>query len=178
MTVCEYRKAYTQQKANAKQRGLEMRMSFDEWKSVWIESGFWDNRGRGSENYCMCRNNDQGHYEVGNVFIAQNKCNVSEGNLGKVVSQETRHKISEAHTGKSHDYARGENNVMHRPEVKAKMSQAVGGSNNYRAKTVVSPFGIFGSTTEASKELGIPAVTIQWRCRHNKAGWSYETAIA
>jgi len=173
MARCEYLRAYTQQKSNANRRGLQMVMSFEEWKSVWVESGKWEDRGRGSQKYCMCRKNDEGNYELGNVYIGLGKDNVRDGNLGKLVSEATKAKISQSNSGRSNDYAKGEKNVMHRPEVKAKISAAVGGSNNYRAKTVVSPFGRFGSTTEASKELGIPAVTIQWRCRHNKNGWSY-----
>jgi hypothetical protein len=168
-----FRKAYTQHKSNAKQRGIEFKLTFDEWKQIWLDSEKWDQRGRGADKYCMCRIGDAGCYEVGNVFIGLGKTNVRDGNLGKTVSQETRYKKSMALKGKPHPWSAGDKNPMHRPEVKAKMSIAVGGSNNYRAKTVVSPFGVFGSTTEASKELKIPAVTIQWRCRHNKSGWSY-----
>jgi hypothetical protein len=168
-----FHKTYTQHKSNAKRRGIEFKLTLDEWKQIWIDSGKWDQRGRGADKYCMCRIGDQGCYEVGNVFIGLGKINVRDGNLGKTDSEETKRKKSEASKGKPKPWAAGKNSVMHRPEVKAKMSIAVGGSNNYRAKTVVSPFGVFGSTTEASKELNIPAVTIQWRCRHNKSGWSY-----
>lgn len=176
MTKDPFRKAYTNHKANAKARGIEFRLTLDEWKQIWRDSGFWSQRGRGADKYCMCRIGDLGCYEVGNVFIALNKTNVRDGNLGKLDSEETRLKKSKALTGKPHPWSLGNKNPMHRPEVKAKISIAVGGSNNYKAKTVVSPFGVFGSTTEASKELNIPAVTIQWRCRHNKAGWSYAIA--
>jgi hypothetical protein len=171
-----FRKAYTQHKSNAKTRGIEFRLTFDEWKQIWVDSGYWDQRGRGANKYCMCRIGDVGCYEVGNVFIGLGKINVRDGNLGKLDSEETKQRKSKALTGKPHPWLVGDKNPMHRPEVKAKISIAVGGSNNYRAKTVISPFGVFGSTTEASKELEIPAVTIQWRCRHNKAGWSYSTA--
>jgi hypothetical protein len=176
MTRDPFLKAYTQHKSNAKTRGIEVKLTFDEWKQIWLDSGKWDQRGRGADKYCMCRIGDKGCYEVGNVFIGLGKINVRDGNLGKPNSEETKRKKSEALKGKPKPWAIGEKNVMHRPEVKAKMSIAVGGSNNYRAKTVVSPFGVFGSTTEAAKELNIPAVTIQWRCRHNKSGWSYAIA--
>jgi hypothetical protein len=173
MTKDNFRKAYTQHKSNAKTRGIEFKFTFDEWKEVWIKSGKWDERGRGADKYCMCRIGDQGCYEVSNVFIGLNKNNVRDGNIGKPDSDETKQKKSQANKGKSAPWMFGKNNVMHRPEVKAKMSIAVGGSNNYRAKTVVSPLGTFGSATEAAQKLNIPAVTIQWRCRHNKFGWSY-----
>ena len=173
MTKDSYLKAYTQQKSNAKQRGIEFAITFDEWKQIWIDSGKWGQRGRGAEKYCMCRIGDDGCYDVGNVFIGLGKHNVRDGNLGKIDTDETRKKKSKSMTGMPHPWSVGDKNPMHRPEVKAKMSIAVGGANNYRAKTVICPLGVFGSTTEASKELNIPAVTIQWRCRHNKAGWSY-----
>ena len=176
MTRDPFLKAYTQHKSNAKTRGIEVKLTFDEWKQIWLDSGKWDQRGRGADKYCMCRIGDKGCYEVGNVFIGLGKINVRDGNLGKPNSEETKRKKSEALKGKPKTWAIGEKNVMHSHEVKAKMSIAVGGSNNYRAKTVVSPFGVFGSTTEAAKELNIPAVTIQWRCRHNKSGWSYAIA--
>jgi len=169
----QHLKAYTQQKSNAKQRGVEFSITFEEWKQVWLDSGKWDERGRGAEKFCMCRIGDVGCYSVANVFIGLGKHNVRDGNIGKLDSNETRQKKSQSMRGKPHPWSVGDKNPMHRPEVKAKMSIAVGGANNYRAKTVICPLGVFGSTTEASKELNIPAVTIQWRCRHNKAGWSY-----
>lgn len=173
MARCKYRKAYAQHKSNAKRRGLEMRMSLDEWRDVWMQSGFWEQRGRGAEKYCMCRKNDEGHYEIGNVFIGLGRDNVSQGNLGKPDSAETKLKKSIALSGLSKPWCRGDKNPMHRPEVKAKISAAIGGANNYKAKRVLSPHGEYGSTTEAAKDLDIPAVTIQWRCRHNRLGWSY-----
>jgi len=173
MARCEYRKAYTQQKSNAKRRGLEMCMTFDEWKDVWVQSDLWDQRGRGADKYCMCRNNDEGHYEIDNVFIGLNADNISAGNLGKLDSDETKMKKSLAVMGRKRPDVAGIMNPMHRPDVKAKMSLAIGGAKHYKAKRVLSPFGEYGSTTEAAKDLDIPAVTIQWRCRHNRLGWSY-----
>jgi hypothetical protein len=124
----------------------------------------------------MCRKNDQGHYEIGNVFIGLGTDNLRYGNLGKLDSDETKLKKSVAASGASKPWCRGQNNPMHRPEVKAKISAAIGGAKNYKAKRILSPFGEYGSTTEAAKSLGIPAVTIQWRCKNSKAGWSYAIA--
>ena len=176
MNACEYKKAYIQHESNARRRGIEMRMTFDEWKHVWDESGLWGHRGRGAEKYCMCRYKDEGHYETGNVFIATNSNNVHDGNIGKVLSENTKEKIAKSKAGKERPDIQGSRNPMHSTEAKAKFSAATGGSKHYRAKRVISPFGQYGSTTEAAKELGIPAVTIQWRCRHQKAGWSYAIA--
>lgn len=164
---------YNTHKSNAKKRGIEFLLTFEEWSSLWINSGKYENRGRGKDKYCMCRINDVGPYSVDNVFIDTNSNNLRDGNINKVLSEETKQKISVAQTGKTHEYALGANNVMHRPEVKAKMSLAIGGSNNYKAKTVSGPYGIFGSAVDAFKALNIPASTIQWYCRENKNGWSY-----
>lgn len=67
---------YCRQRHNTKHRKdaagtpIQMKMSFEEWAQVWVDSGKWDLRGRKVGQYCMCRKNDLGHYEVGNVFIA------------------------------------------------------------------------------------------------------------
>ena len=55
---------------------IEMRMTFEEWLSVWIDSGKAVDRGRGLTQFVMCRNNDIGHYEIGNVFIASSLDNI------------------------------------------------------------------------------------------------------
>ena len=106
-------------------------------------------------------------------MIGLNADNISAGNLGKPDSDETKAKKSLAIAGRKRPDVAGIMNPMHRPDVKAKMSLAIGGANNYKAKRVLSPFGEYGSTTEAAKDLDIPAVTIQWRCRNNRLGWSY-----
>jgi hypothetical protein len=167
-----FRKRYNQQKSNAKMRGVEFLFTFEEWKDWWIATGKWEQRGKLKGQYVMCRYGDIGYYSLDNVFCGTTQENVRDGNLGKEMTISTRNKISAFNKGQPHPWSAGDKNPMHRPEVKVKISIAVGGSNNYRAKTVICPFGIFGSTTEASKELNVPAETIQWRCRHNKSGWS------
>ena len=175
MTKDLYKKAYTQHKSNAKIRGIEFKLTFDEWKQIWVDSGKWDQRGRGANKYCMCRIGDLGCYEVGNVFIGFGKTNVSDGNVGKVDSKETRRKKSEASRGKAKPWAMGENNVMHRPEVKEKFSAATSGGKHYAAKMVGTPHGIWRSATECAKTLGIPVPTVNWRCKHKKLSFAYLT---
>lgn len=168
-----FRKAYTQQKSNVRQRGLEMRLTFEEWKQIWLDSGHWEERGRGALKYCMMRKGDQGHYEIGNVFIGTGAQNVSDGNLGKPDSEETKRLKSLALSGKPKPWASGDGNPMHRPEVKAKMSAAIGGGRHYAAKRVITPMGEFDSGTTAAKELGVPKPTVHWRCSHSWNGWTY-----
>lgn len=57
---------------------IEFKLSFSEWYTIWIQSGFWDKRGVGRGKYCMSRFNDIGHYEIGNVEIKLNAENSSE----------------------------------------------------------------------------------------------------
>ena len=87
---------YSQQKAQAKNRldkngdPILWKLSFEEWCDIWIQSGKWDQRGRGGNNYCMSRCNDIGHYEVSNVIIITNSQNVKEGQLGRKFPQKGR----------------------------------------------------------------------------------------
>ena len=62
--------AFRLQKNNARTRGIEWRLSLREWWEIWQASGHWNNRGRLSLQYVMCRHGDCGPYAVGNVYIA------------------------------------------------------------------------------------------------------------
>ena len=95
------RKMYINQKSHAKKRGIDFYLTYDEWITIWLESGKFAERGRGKGKYVMARLGDRGPYAVGNVKIILNEDNSSEGNLGKIVSQETKQKIATAHKGKT-----------------------------------------------------------------------------
>lgn len=173
-----FRKAYTQHKSNAKQRGIEFKLTFDEWKQIWLDSEKWDRRGRGANKYCMCRVGDQGCYEVGNVFIDLGKINVRDGNIGKPDNEETKRKKSNALSGKPKPWMIGINNPMHRPEVKAKLSASIGGEKHYKAIGVTTPNGFFDTAKLAANALGIKKSTIEWRAKNQKFGFSYGNNLA
>lgn len=168
-----FRKGFTAHKSNAKMRGVEFLFTFEQWRDWWIATGKWELRGRGYGKYCMRRHGDVGPYSIDNVFCGTNEENVRDGNLGKVDSQETKRKKSESMRGKPKPWALGEKNPMHRPEVKAKMSAAISGGRHYAAKMVATPHGIWTSAVEASKSLGIPEPTVNWRCKNNYLGFTY-----
>ena len=174
----QHLKAYTQQKSNAKQRGVEFFITFEEWKQVWLDSGKWDERGRGAEKFCMCRIGDVGCYSVANVFIGLGKHNVRDGNIGKLDSNETRQKKSQSMRGKPHLWSVGDKNPMHRPEVKAKLSAKIGGANHYKAIGVTTPEGFFPTAKQAAIALDIKKSTIEWRARNNKYGFTYGNNLA
>lgn len=77
------KKRYQEQKDAAKQRGIEFNISFDEWWSIWEQSGKYEQRGCRRGQYVMSRVNDTGPYEVGNVFIQTCGGNNSDGHRGK-----------------------------------------------------------------------------------------------
>ncbi len=72
---------YVRHKHHAKDRGVEFKLSFEEWLSIWETSGKLDERGNRGGKYVMSRYKDRGAYEVGNVFIQPFSDNISEGNI-------------------------------------------------------------------------------------------------
>ncbi len=163
---------FDMQAENARRRGIEFLLTYEQWLDIWESSGKLNERGRGAGKYCMCRTGDEGAYEIGNVFIGLNTQNLSDGNLGRVLSAEHREKISASNKGQPHPWSVGQNNPMHRPEVKAKMSAAISGENHYNQRGVNTPQGYFVTAKLAAEALGIKKPTVEWRARHNKFGFS------
>lgn len=56
---------YHLHKTNAAGRGIEFKLTFEEWWSVW--EPHWQENIHGIK--CMCRTGDKGAYELGNVRI-------------------------------------------------------------------------------------------------------------
>jgi hypothetical protein len=174
----KFLKSYRMQKSNARTRKIPFLLTFEEWLTIWNDSGKLAQRGRGANKFCMCRINDLGAYEVGNVFIGTGRENVRAGNLGKIDSDETRQKKSQSMRGIPHPWSVGEKNPMHRPEVKAKMSVLIGGANHYKAMGVTTPQGFFPTAKAAAEATGIKKPTVEWRARNNKFGFSYGNNLA
>lgn len=75
--------AFQRQRSNANLRGIPFKLNLWQWWGIWLESGHWDERGRGSDSYCMARIGDCGAYEVGNVKIIRSGANTAEGYVHK-----------------------------------------------------------------------------------------------
>lgn len=58
---------YSVQKRHSKQRDISWELTFDQWWTIWQESGHWEERGPGG--YAMCRAGDVGPYSELNVRI-------------------------------------------------------------------------------------------------------------
>lgn len=85
---------YATQKTQAKNRGIVFLLTFDEWLTIWRDSGRLSERGLGGTKYCMARHGDVGPYAIGNVRICTNRENRREQR--RIVSKATCSKLSEA----------------------------------------------------------------------------------
>lgn len=60
---------YIQHRSNVMKKKVQWSLTLWEWWSIWNESGKYPERGRGKDNYCMARVNDEGVYIANNVEI-------------------------------------------------------------------------------------------------------------
>ena len=122
--------AFLTQISNADRRGIEFRLTFEEWLQVWQDSGRLSERGRKKGQYVMSRCGDEGPYAIGNVKIALGADNVREGAVRIVLTDESRLKISLAHRGKivsketRERQSRAHLGAKHTEEAKRKVSLA------------------------------------------------------
>jgi len=73
---------YQKQKASAKHRGIEFKLTFEEWLQFWGND--LEKRGRGLHDLVMSRKGDKGAYEIGNIEKKtwyQNKLEQKKPNL-------------------------------------------------------------------------------------------------
>ena len=96
----ELGEAYLSQLKNARERGIEFRLTFPEWLEIWIRSRRLHLRGRGKGKYCMSRKEDKGAYEVGNVKINLNKTNTQDALTGKPLLESTKIKMGRTLKGR------------------------------------------------------------------------------
>jgi hypothetical protein len=93
------RHAYNSHKYHAKRRGIGFNLTFEEWMTIWTESGKWELRGVRRGCYVMARFGDVGPYAIGNVKIILHEINSVEGLIGVPRTAEVRAKIGAAHKG-------------------------------------------------------------------------------
>jgi hypothetical protein len=77
--------AYLSQKRNAQKRGIGWKLNLESWWGIWLDSGHWTERGRGT-GYCMARWADEGPYSPENVYICTNSQNIKDGYITKPAS--------------------------------------------------------------------------------------------
>ena len=67
------RKAWLDQRATSKKRGIEFKLSFKEYCEFWGEE--YTLKGIKMDDLCMGRYGDKGAYEVGNIYKCTNREN-------------------------------------------------------------------------------------------------------
>lgn len=75
-TFIDWYSRYCRQKYHARRRGIPFLLTFSQW-IMWWGADIWK-RGRGDGKLQMCRRNDEGAYELGNIFKATCNQNSSE----------------------------------------------------------------------------------------------------
>jgi hypothetical protein len=65
----EVKRGFQAHRRNARQRGVPWGFNLWDWWGVWLDSGKWEQRGRGRGQYVMARHGDEGAYRLGNVSI-------------------------------------------------------------------------------------------------------------
>jgi len=68
---------FSQQRQNARNRGIGWDIRFVDWWRIWKESGKWPERGKGA--YVMARKQDIGPYSPDNVYICHQSVNSFDG---------------------------------------------------------------------------------------------------
>jgi hypothetical protein len=71
---------FLQQRASAKYRGVEFRLSFEQWRDWWLATGHVDERGKLRGQWVMARPGHSGAYEVGNLECMRAEDNVRQQN--------------------------------------------------------------------------------------------------
>ncbi len=78
----KHRIAYRTHRGHAKARSVPWLFTYISWRTTWVRSGHWHDRGRLKGQYVMSRPRDEGPYSPNNVRIVQVGVNVSEAQLG------------------------------------------------------------------------------------------------
>lgn len=133
---------------NARLRGVEFLLTFEQWLAIWVASGQLDKRGCRRGQYVMARCNDVGPYAEGNVQIVPSERNNSEWvrteamrakmrarflgsnspKYGKPLSETTRAKMRE--TIRLRGHPKGYLGKKHTEAYKKMMRERMSGKNN------------------------------------------------
>lgn len=150
-------KGATKGRVDASGKPVLFLLTFDEWFDWWAATGRWKLRGCGEGQYCMCRYNDLGNYETGNIY-----CGLATDNIRlaqqKPKSEEMKRKLRKPKTDE------------HKRKLQANL-------NAVRPKQkVITPDGEFESTYAAGRHYGITGEAVMWRCKQSTGKykeWTY-----
>lgn len=72
---------YNGAKSRSNQRGIDFKLSFDQWYDWWLSNGVDKNKKqppKTKDTLCMCRYGDIGPYELSNIYCATVSENVKD----------------------------------------------------------------------------------------------------
>ena len=97
------KKKYWAHYSNAKTRNIAFELTYDQWITIWLNSGHWHRRGNKRNQYCMSRYGDTGPYSVTNVFIQLTTENTKQGiiRVRGPTKESTKQLMSKVKLGKS-----------------------------------------------------------------------------
>lgn len=103
-------KRFNSNKHNAISRGIEWNLTFDEWWALW--KPYYHLRGHGKGKMNLCRDADQGAYEVGNVRIDTFSANMAEN--GRVIHLSAKvRRATKKNSGTKQPYSKHAGYVKH-----------------------------------------------------------------
>jgi hypothetical protein len=83
--------AYSDQKCNAKRRGIPFLLTLGEFIQWWMETGHVNERGRGKGKWQMGRINDAGPYALGNIIPITHERNLSDAGVFAKYNRTSEH---------------------------------------------------------------------------------------
>jgi hypothetical protein len=81
------KRKYDVHRTNARMRGIEFKLTFEEWFCWWMDTGHYSERGNKRGQYVMARKGDQGPYALGNIECLQAQVNSVAPHAGKPKSE-------------------------------------------------------------------------------------------
>ena len=140
---------------------VDMKLTFEQWLQIWVDSGKIHQRGKRIGEYCMCRKDDIGHYEIGNVYIDLASKNSSMAPVAQLTDEE-KERRRRMYAGKP------------RPkEMWEKVQQTKLANGRYRAVYCQIDNKTFVSISEAAKYYRVDPSTISDRCKRRIKGFQF-----
>lgn len=140
---------------------VDMKLTFEQWLKIWVDSGKIYQRGKRIGQYCMCRNDDIGHYEIGNVYIDLASKNSSMAPVAER-TDEYREMMRQKYIGKARPF-----------EVMEKSRQTKLEKGYFKSVYSENDNMKFNSIAEASRYYNLDPSTIDARCKKQIKGFRF-----
>ena len=98
MKLSRAQTAYRVQQTKSMQRDIDFKLSFTEWYDWWLNNGIDKNQTQPNtgNTLCMCRFNDRGAYELGNIYLATRAQNSSDARFFNPIHRQKNRKAKTA----------------------------------------------------------------------------------